>query len=76
MKPDYSRVVIMDAVLPSRGASTFASLFDINMIAIAGIERTDEHWRKLLEGVGLRVVKIEVPVMGDGIIEDVLADTS
>ena len=76
MKPNYSRIIIMDAVLPSTGASTFASLFDINMIAIAGIERTDEHWRKLLEGVGLRVLNIEVPSMGDGIIEAVLADTN
>lgn len=66
----------MDTVLPSTGASTFASLFDINMIAIAGLERTDKHWRKLLEGVGLRVLKIEVPLMGDGIIEAVLADTN
>ena len=66
----------MDVVLPNKGASTFASLIDINMIAIAGIERTNEHWRKLLEGVGLRVLKIEVPVMGDGIIEAVLVDTN
>ena len=66
----------MDAVVPSTGASTVASLSDINMIAIASIERTDEHWRKLLEGVGLRVLKIEVPLMGDGIIEAILADTN
>ena len=76
MKPNYSRIVILDAVLPSTGASTFASLFDISMIAIAGIERTDEHWRKLLEGVGLSVLKIEVPEMGDGTIEAVLAGTN
>ena len=45
------------------------------MIAIAGIERTDEHWRKFLEGIGLRILKIEMPLMGDGITEAVLADT-
>ena len=74
MKLNYSRIVIMDTVLPSVGAPAFSSLLDINMIATAGIERTDRHWRELLEGVGLRVLNIEVPAMGDGIIEDVLAN--
>ena len=73
MKRNYSRIVIMDAVLPSVGASVFSSLLDINMIAVAGIERTDRHWRSLLEGVGLRVSNIEVPPAGDGIIEAVIA---
>ncbi|CAF9941853.1 MAG: hypothetical protein ALECFALPRED_009355 [Alectoria fallacina] len=74
MKPNYSRIVIMDHVIPSTGASAFSSLLDINMITLAGIERTDGHWRKLLEGVGLKVLYIEVPLMGDGVIEAVLAD--
>ena len=43
------------------------------MIALAGIEKTDSHWPELLEGEGLRVLKIEVPAMGVGIIEAVLA---
>ena len=75
MKRNYSRIVIMDAVLPSVGAPVFSSLLDINMIAVAGIERTDRHWRSLLEGVGLRVLNIEVPPMGDAIIEAVIADS-
>lgn len=56
------------------GASALSSLLDINMIPLAGIERTDGHWRKLLEGVGLRILDIKVTSMGDGIIEAVLAD--
>ena len=64
----------MDVVLPSMGASAFSCLFDINMIPIAGMERTDGQWRKPLEGVGLRVVDIQMPLIGDGIIEAVLAD--
>lgn len=74
MKPNYSRIVIMDHVIPSTGASAFSALLDINMITLAGIERTDGHWRKLLEGVGLKVLYIEMPLMGDGVIEAVLAD--
>ena len=73
MRRNYSRIIIMDAVLPSMGASAYSSLLDINMIPIAGIERTNGHWRKLLEGVGLRILDIKVS-MGDGIIEAVLAD--
>ena len=74
MKRNYSRIVIMDAVLPSVRAPVFSSLLDINMITLAGIERTDRHWRSLLEGVGLKVMNIEVPPMGDGIIEAVLGN--
>ncbi|KAL6716758.1 hypothetical protein ACLMJK_006326 [Lecanora helva] len=74
MKRGFSRIIIMDAVLPSKGASAFASLFDINMIAIAGIERTKTHWQTLLEGVGLTVKSVQTPFMWDGIIEAVLAD--
>ena len=74
LRRGYSRIVIMDAVLPSMGASAYSSLLDINMITLAGIERTDRHWRELLEGVGMKVVNIKVPLIGDGIIEAMLAD--
>ncbi|KAL9032318.1 MAG: hypothetical protein Q9214_008018 [Letrouitia sp. 1 TL-2023] len=74
MKPKYSRIIIMDAVLPSIGASSFSALLDINMMTLAGIERTERHWRKLLHRVGLKVLDINVPPIGDGIIEAVLED--
>lgn len=63
-----SRLVIMDTVLPSIGATAYATLLDINMMTIAGIERTDRQWRELLEAEGLKIVDVKTPAVGDGII--------
>jgi hypothetical protein len=59
MKKGYSRILIMDAVLPDKGAGAFECLLDINMMPLSGIERTERHWRALLGKVGLKVVKVE-----------------
>lgn len=74
MKRGYSRLLIADSVLPNFGASLAASLLDINMMALSGIERTERHWKQLLEVDGLRVTKIIPPQdgRGDSIIEVVL----
>jgi hypothetical protein len=74
MKPGYSRLLIVDSVLPNIGASLAASLLDINMMALSGIERTERHWKELLEVEGLRVTKIIPPQDGRGnsVIEVVL----
>ncbi|TVY82819.1 Demethylsterigmatocystin 6-O-methyltransferase [Lachnellula suecica] len=74
MKKGYSRLVIMDAVLPNVGASVFGALMDINMIALSGIERTERHWRELLESEGLEVKRIlpSKPGRSDSVIEAVL----
>jgi hypothetical protein len=66
MKKGYSRLIIIDSVLPNVGASIFGSLMDINMIAISGIERTERHWRELLEGEGLEFKRILAPKSGRG----------
>lgn len=61
MKKGYSRILIVDSVLPDVGASVFGSLLDINMMPLSGIERTEKHWKMLLEGEGLKVVKVQWP---------------
>ncbi|KAF7874755.1 hypothetical protein EAF04_001930 [Stromatinia cepivora] len=66
MKKDYSRILIVDSVLPDVGASVIGSLLDINMMPLSGIERTEKHWRMLLEGEGLKVVKVQWPVAAGG----------
>jgi hypothetical protein len=66
MKKGYSRLVILDSVLPNIGASLFGSLLDINMIALSGLERTERHWRELLEQQGLEVTCILPPPSGRG----------
>ena len=74
MKSGQSRIIILDAVLPNIGASAYQSLLDINMMPLAGIERTDRHWRELLQSVGLKVVTMEILEIGDGMIEVILED--
>lgn len=59
MDKDYSRILIEDFVLPSTGAPYRAAAMDIHMMFhCAGIERTEGHWRKLLQSVGLEIVRI------------------
>jgi hypothetical protein len=41
MKKGYSRLIIVDVVLPNVGASLQEALMDINMIYISGMERTE-----------------------------------
>ncbi|KAL9621153.1 MAG: hypothetical protein Q9160_004404 [Pyrenula sp. 1 TL-2023] len=75
MTKGYSRLVVVDAVLPNTGVGLFAALLDINMIALGGIERTERHWRELLESVGMKVVVVKTVVGGrDGLIEAVVAE--
>ena len=75
MTKGYSRLVVVNQVLPYVGAGLFSAMIDINMMAIAGIQRTERHWRELLDSVGLKVVTVDKGADGrDGFIEAVLAD--
>lgn len=58
MTPGHSKLLISDAVLPSVDAPLYWALMDIQMMGISGLERTEKQWRNLLEGEGLRIVKI------------------
>ena len=65
MDKDYSRVLIDDYVLPNTNAPVRAASMDILMLLYAsGIERTELHWRMLLDSVGLEIVKVWVPKVG------------
>jgi len=78
LTPGVSKIIIIDIVLPEVGASPFACMMDISMMAFGGMERTERQWRGLLEGVGLRVVRIEGPgvgsLTGDSVIEAVAGE--
>lgn len=57
MTPGYSKLLIFDFILPDVGAPVYASLLDINMMALlSGMERTETQWKVLLGAVGLEVV--------------------
>jgi len=59
MKPGYSKILVVDFVLPDVGAPLAPSLLDINMLALLnGMERTEGQWRDLFGSVGLEIVKI------------------
>jgi len=53
-----SRILISDNAVPVRGASMRMALQDLNMMAFAGMERTERQWRELLEKAGLVMVKV------------------
>jgi len=76
--PGKSKLVIVDIVVPEVGASPFTCMMDISMMAFGGMERTEKQWRALLEGVGLRIVRIEGPktgsLTGDSVIEAEVID--
>lgn len=45
-------------VLPEIGVNAYASAMDLTMMsAFAAMERTEPQWRKIIEDVGLRLVK-------------------
>ncbi|MCJ1379113.1 hypothetical protein MMC17_002213 [Xylographa soralifera] len=74
MKKGYSKLLINEFVVPNRGASSFMTYVDINIMSImASKERTEQQWYDLLESAGLKIVKIW-PMVEDSesIIEAVL----
>lgn len=66
MKRGYSQLVIEEFILPPTGASLLPTLFDMQMITfLAAMERTEKHWRALLDKAGLVVEGFHLPP-GDG----------
>ena len=65
MTPKYSKLLINEFVIPETGAHWIGTAIDIFMMAIysAG-ERREQNWRRMLEGVGFRIIKIWTPEPG------------
>ena len=56
MDPKYSRIIIVDFVLPDTNVPRMQSAMDIQMMSIgAGVERSKRQWVDLLASVGLKV---------------------
>ena len=49
----HSRILISDTAVPSCGATRATALQDMNMMAFAGMERTEEQWLDLICQAGL-----------------------
>jgi hypothetical protein len=59
MAPDYSRILIVDFVLPDTATPLMQASLDIQMMSIgAGIERSEQQWRDLLYSAGLEITGI------------------
>lgn len=59
MQKGYSKLIIYEIVLPERGATSLMTTLDLQLMNVcSGLERTEEHWKKLLEKSGLRIVAI------------------
>ena len=59
MTVGYSKILINEAIVPSKNCGSWLAATDINMMTIlAGMERTSQQWVDLLESVDLKVVKI------------------
>ncbi|KAL8952535.1 MAG: hypothetical protein Q9222_001565 [Ikaeria aurantiellina] len=62
MAPGYSKMLINELVVPRRGASSFATNQDMNVMSVlSGVERTEQQWQELLPAVGLKILKIWTP---------------
>jgi hypothetical protein len=75
MKPGYSRVIIVDFVLPDTNVPRMQAAMDIQMMSIgAGVERSEQQWRELLLNAGLKIIGIwNVSPNMESVIEAVLA---
>ncbi|KAL6720134.1 hypothetical protein ACLMJK_002055 [Lecanora helva] len=73
MKPNYSRLIIREFILPDTNAPLLGSCNDLlMMVLLAGMERTDSQWKRLLSDVGLEIVGFWTAVSGgEGVIEAV-----
>ena len=69
-----SKILINELVMPATGADPNITCLDmITMGMSAGLERTEEQWRKLLDRVGLKIEKIWTdPTAAESVIEAIL----
>ncbi|KAH7236455.1 O-methyltransferase-domain-containing protein [Fusarium tricinctum] len=75
MEAGYSKLLIHESLVSSIKPLARVTTSDITMMACLGAkERTEVEWRELIEGVGLRVLKIWRPLQSvESIIEAELA---
>lgn len=71
----YSRLIVADIVLPN---TSVPLLLDLQIMTIAGMERSERQWRELFNAAGLCISNIRSPSRQENetasIIEAVLVD--
>lgn len=59
MRKGYSKLLIYEIVLPSKGATNLMTTLDLQLMSCtSGFERTEEDWKSLLGEAGLRIINI------------------
>lgn len=59
LTPGYSRLLVHDHVVPEARAHPHATAYDLTMmVKVAGEERSEATWRRLLEASGYRVIRV------------------
>ncbi|EXJ71701.1 uncharacterized protein A1O5_05509 [Cladophialophora psammophila CBS 110553] len=75
MRRGYSRLLINDWVIPDTGAALYPCLQDINMLALfSAMERSESHFRELLESVGLQLNNVWGSPTHERCVEAILRD--
>ncbi|KAH7033625.1 putative hydroxyindole O-methyltransferase [Microdochium trichocladiopsis] len=76
LKPGYSRVLLNEIVLSEEEPTLAATSMDMMMLGHLNVrERTEAHWRTIIEGAGLRVINIyRYPGSAESLIEAELAE--
>lgn len=71
MKSGYSKLVIEEFILGDTGCALLQATWDWEMMVFCNsMERTECHWKSLLEGAGFKVIQVWLPPGdGQGIIE-------
>lgn len=70
-----SLLLVNEGVVPEMGTSLMQAQFDINMMGIGALDRTEREYENLFESAGLRVVGRHVPevlVLGTGTVFEVV----
>jgi hypothetical protein len=58
-KRGYSKLLIYEVVLPKDGATNMQTTQDMSLMNVtSGLERTEEHWARLLKQAGFKIVDI------------------
>src|SRR5450756_1254752 len=59
LRKNHSKILISEHVIPKKDAHYITTSLDMIMMTLfAATERTEEDWTKMLESVGLRIIKI------------------
>ena len=59
MDRGYSKILVVDNVIPPKGAHSNATAFDLTMMGLLAVsERTEQMWRDLAASAGLEVTGI------------------